>query len=250
MEENICFVGHNIKGDFTRLRTDFGLSVSGEQARAAPTPPPEPPRTVAVHAHPCTPHHSCFVVYPELMLDATLGTAPERAVNDVRVVKRSLCVAHAMMWLGKNHGSFIDRDEAESVKEYKARRKVTENTMRADIKQFTNSPFPQHEASVGRLMLEQWSEHLHEPQVAEDWGKAWLHEETVLLRSGISPLGGIPNDNNGLEGTNGVQKQDFKFARSSLTTFLEPAHFPPISVSTTTSCQPDGGSAATGQYTC
>jgi len=165
-------------------------------------------------------------VLPE-MLAIELGVLDEHTrAEPTAIISRGICKAHALRWLHQNLSFFAGPSDGQADKAYKKQRTEKEQEMKADIMRFSNSPFPQHAAVVGELMLEGWRLNLREPAVADAFGRAWLSEDTVLLRSGLSPFGGIPNDNNALEGTNSAQKHDYSFNRMGLTTFLQPDHFP------------------------
>ena len=70
-----------------------------------------------------------------------------------------------------------------------------------------------------QLMVAKWKGK-GEHTLATAFASSWLSPKLAFCRSELSPLGGLPNDNNGLEGTNSAQKSDLKFERYGLTQFL------------------------------
>ena len=190
------------------------------------------------------------------------GLKPEDPVDDLdgEAVEslpfvRGLCVIHGARWMEKNRSLFTagkraysdiigdaddddddgaDSDEEEEKKRRKKRRDATkaqrkeqavvEDKMKSDIHQFKNQPFPTLERDIGKLMILKWKREYNERDVAKAWAAAWMATGTHLCRTSLNPTGGLPNDNNGLESINGVQKRDAEFKRFAVTTFT--AQFP------------------------
>ena len=110
-------------------------------------------------------HVSCFrdaskwrpahTIVPECKLPAMLNQDDQhKNKNNRATITRALCVAHSMMWFDKNASLFEGPEDGEETKEYKKRRAKLVKKMKADVKDWTNGPFPQHERAVGELMLE------------------------------------------------------------------------------------------------
>ena len=92
--------------------------------------------------------------------------------------------------------------------------------MKADVHRFKNQPFGVKEKLLSKLMLRKWTRNYGEKAVASAWHASWVVNGTFLCRASLNPTGGLPNDNQGLEAINGVQKIDNNFVRTTPTTFL------------------------------
>ena len=89
--------------------------------------------------------------------------------------------------------------------------------MRADIEAMKAFPFGKLEQHIISLMLTKWSSArtgYGEKRVAKVWAEGWARTEFHLMRTALCPSGGLPNDNDGLEGKNGAQKRDVKCGRA------------------------------------
>ena len=92
-------------------------------------------------------------------------------------------------------------------------------------------PHELHEGCIQQLMLEKWSARpsrggYGERAVAQKWGASWGNSEWTLLRSGLHTHGGLPPDNQGLEGKNGSQKETLAAWRRRQLTVFVPMFFP------------------------
>ena len=70
-------------------------------------------------------------------------------------------------------------------------------------------------------MLKKWSKvrGINEKEVAKAWAKSWAHDDWTIMRTGLNPFGGLPNDNQGLEANNGAQKADGGWKREGICKF-------------------------------
>ena len=101
--------------------------------------------------------------------------------------------------------------------------------------QLKNQPFAQHEKGAIKLLLKKWKNTYKQRDLAHAFLTAWVHEGTFLCRVSLNETGGIPNDNNGLEATNGTQKRENHFERYAVTTFVSkfPAYLQNVSAEDT-----------------
>ena len=138
--------------------------------------------------------------------------------------KRGVCATHStLLWFKKNHGLFKTHNMPTAAKDLEAKKGVAA-AMVADFKLAEDSPFPNLEKGVIHAMREKWRNERGEDAVEEAWGKAWDRPNVHLLRANLNEMGGTPNDNNGLEGCNGHQKQAFGHERFSLGGFIRNQH--------------------------
>ena len=175
---------------------------------------------------------------------------------------RSVCVIHGLRWFESNRSLFEagrqqyaaalhsltesegddddeEDDDDDQAQERRAKRKSKrrkmnkarsaaqremEVKMKADVHEFKNQPFGEKEKMLAKLMLRKWKNLYKESPVAEAWAASWVVPNTYLCRASLNATGGLPNDNQGLEAENGVQKADMDFKRYTPTTFC--SNFP------------------------
>ena len=100
--------------------------------------------------------------------------------------------------------------------------------MRSNIESMKAFPNGLIETHVIREMLKKWSKAsgLKEKPLAIAWGGSWAHDDWKMMRTSLNPgsagkpPGGLPTDNQGLEGKNGAQKQAVDWKRFGLTQFV------------------------------
>ena len=123
---------------------------------------------------------------------------------------RGVCVIHSERALAKSKSLFVEWSQPKL------------NAMRADIECMKAFPFPLLETHVIKQMLKKWSKAsgLGEKALATAWGTSWAHDDWKMMRTSLNVTGGLPNDNQCLEGKNGSQKQAVEFKRLGLTQFV------------------------------
>ena len=106
-----------------------------------------------------------------------------------------------------------------------------QDQMRNTVEMMKVFPNPQIESHILQMMLKKWAKASRAPQastalvsfgekkVAGRWAKGWAHDDWKMMRTSLNPIGGLPTDNQGLEGKNGSQKQSALFKRQGLTQF-------------------------------
>ena len=166
-------------------------------------------------------------------------------------VRRGICSVHAASWLHKSGGGkgYFKTHETKN----KEKQTEVENKMKADIMRVKNQPVRPLEKEVLKLMFKKWRKEYKEKEVAKQFPASWVKDNTCaapprplgsravpvprpsdalaappqsdplrrfLGRTSLNLMGGIPNDNNGLEATNGTQKGDVDFERYGMTQFI------------------------------
>lgn len=178
---------------------------------------------------------------------------PEPADEPMAVAcpfKRGICVIHGSRWFESNRSLFKaggavgggassgeedddddeDRMRARASKRRKANKarqlanREMENKMKVDLEKLKNQPFADKEKPVARFMLLKWKREYKEGDVAKAFGSSWIVAHASLCRASLNATGGLPNDNNGLESINAVQKIDVNFGRKGVHAFT--AQFP------------------------
>ena len=166
-------------------------------------------------------------------------------------ITRGICSVHAASWLHKSGGGkgYFTTHETRN----KEKQTAVEKKMKADIMRVKNQPVPPLEKEVLKLMFKKWRKEYKEKDVAKQFPASWVKDNTCaapprplgsravplpcpsdalaappqsdalrrfLCRTSLNLMGGIPNDNNGLEATNGTQKGDVDFERYGMTQFI------------------------------
>ena len=149
---------------------------------------------------------------------------PASAAHDGIHILRGICAEHARRSLRTSYKAlFMPPADGVTSKKHTSNIDETYKKMRADSIKYGGLPNPHHERAVGELMLAKWREKYKEPKIADQFKVSWLKEGTHLTRAALHSFGGIPCDNNGLEGKNGGQKTDLEWKRHGLNDFIN--HF-------------------------
>ena len=139
------------------------------------------------------------------------NTNLDNSGEKVEGIIRGLCKVHSERWIKGQ--SFETHTTKEGKEEFRKK-------MVADHEDLSKLPFPVWEAKAKLWMAEKWANEYEEPTLASAWQSSWASEGTTLCRTGLNKFGILPEQNNNLEGNNGVDKDKLDHIRYGLTQFL------------------------------
>ena len=178
-------------------------------------------------------------------VSCTMHTKPSTVELGDLGITRGACVIHAERGLARMTSLFRDHSKAKVTRASKHHTQYAVRTcayhnhpfplkvdnMKNCIEHLKAYPHELHEGCIQQLMLEKWSARpsrggYGERAVAQKWGASWGNSEWTLLRCGLHTHGGLPPDNQGLEGKNGSQKETLAAWRRRQLTVFVPMFFP------------------------
>ena len=121
----------------------------------------------------------------------------------------AMCFAHVYMWFDRNKGLFRDwQANGQKIKESM----VQLNNQISD---------PELSNTAMVEMLKQWEVEYDEPKVAKAFRNVWGAETFTRAGTNATCFGGVPSDNNALEGKNGALKRDLHHKRFGTAPFVK-----------------------------
>ena len=147
--------------------------------------------------------------------DLALDRLAKLSLEDAKPLKIGMCGVHVRMNLDRHTDWFDDADSIEACKTDLTA--LNEEVSRAELA-----------AHAFELMMQKWEHKYKEPRAAREFRKQWGKELFTRAAMNCYGTGGIPPDNNALEGKNGGMKGDFQHNRSLL-----PSSFFPLCPSLT-----------------
>ena len=121
----------------------------------------------------------------------------------------AMCFAHVYMWFDRNKGLFRDwKTNGQRVKEC-----LTELNEHISDPQLSKVAFGE--------MIKLWEVEFDEPKVAKAFDRVWGAEAFTRACTNAFGVGGVPSDNNALEGKNGALKRDLHHKRFGTASFVK-----------------------------